>query len=106
MKLVIQILLLLVFFSCKNDKEATISTRNSPFLETALDYKEKGKLDSALNYFYKAKIDFQNKKDTLGIAKSLVNIGVILTEKGDFYGGQETSLDALQFIKSKTFCLS
>ncbi len=95
-------MLLLVFFSCKNDKEATISTRNSPFLETALDYKEKGKLDSALNYFYKAKIDFQNKKDTLGIAKSLVNIGVILTEKGDFYGGQETSLDALQFIKSKT----
>ena len=102
MRVVIQLLLILSLISCKKDKQQSTTSTKNQYLDQAFSYNKLGKTDSALSNFYKAKTHLQNKKDTFGIAQSLVNIASILIEKGDFYGGQETSLDALQYLKKQT----
>ena len=37
-------------------------------------------------------------KDSLGVGKCLINMGIILTEEGDYFGGQETSIQAMVFL--------
>jgi hypothetical protein len=41
-----------------------------------------------------AKNDYLKENDSIGAAKSLVNMAIIQTKKGDFYGSIETSLEA------------
>ncbi|WP_435522296.1 hypothetical protein [Chryseobacterium indoltheticum] len=40
-------------------------------------------------------------QDSLGAGKSLVNMAMIQTQKGDFYGGIESSLEANKYLKKE-----
>lgn len=95
------LIILLLFLSCsRKSTEKNQSTKNS-FFEKAWEYKDKGDTDNALASFYKAKDSFLKQQDSVGAGKCLVNIGIILTEKGDYFGAQETALDANIFFNKK-----
>ncbi|NQX40123.1 tetratricopeptide repeat protein [Pedobacter steynii] len=68
------------------------------FYDKAYELRDQHKTDSALIYFNKAKDLFQLNKDSLGIGKCLVNMGIISTDRGDYFSGQEFSLDAFSFF--------
>jgi len=71
------------------------------FYDKAFVYRDKGIADSAFFYFNKAKDLFVQQKDSLGAAKCLVNMGMISTDKSDFFGAQELSLNALSYFDMK-----
>lgn len=88
------LLFLLFVISCS--KERNVS--NNLYYDKAFDFKDAGNEDSAYAYFYKAKDLFSQKKDSIGVGKSLINLAIISTQKGDNLGGQETSLEATRYF--------
>lgn len=90
--------ILLFILSCCQDHHTSHKTITNIFYEKAWENKDLGDTDHALVNFYKAKDIFLKKQDTIGAGKSLINIGIILTEKGDYFGAQETSLEATKYF--------
>ncbi|MGJ1405527.1 ATP-binding protein [Sphingobacterium siyangense] len=68
------------------------------YYESAYDLLDAGKSDSSFYLFEKAKQTFLDNKDSLGVAKCLVNMAITQREKGDLFGAQETSLEALKYL--------
>ncbi len=79
------------------DKEDSIA------YEKAFDYRDNGNIDSAFFYFYKAKEIFVKNRDSFGIGKCIVNLAIILNDKGDYFGSQETGLDAIKYFNENKF---
>lgn len=79
----------------KKDKEA------NPFHDQAYTYRDSQKPDSAFIFFAKAKDLFLQRKDSLGVANCLVNSAIISTNMGDYFGGQELSLEALSYLNEE-----
>jgi len=106
MKRIFIIIILFLITSCKkenniqNINNTSVLTTN-PFLEKAKVFRKKNISDSAFYYFNLAKNSFLEKGDSLGAGRSLVNMGIIQTENGDFLGGIESSLEADKYIKQK-----
>lgn len=90
-------IILLFILSCSQNQKQENANNNS-FYDKAWEFKDKGDTDNALINFYKAKDLFLRNQDSIGAGKSLINIGIILTEKGDYFGAQETSLDATKYF--------
>lgn len=88
---------MILIYSC-NDKVLSDKTTASFFYDRAWKYLEKGESLNAFSNFAKAKDIFLKDKDSLGVAKCLMNMGIILTDKGDFFGGQEISLEAKRYF--------
>ncbi|WP_312389823.1 ATP-binding protein [Chryseobacterium sp.] len=92
----------LLLFSCtQNKKQKDNQSNTNIYYDKAWDFKDKKVTDSAVINFYKAKDLFLKKNDSVGAGKCLINIGIILTEKGDYFGAQETSLDATKYFNNK-----
>lgn len=64
----------------------------------AFDYREGGKVDSAYRYFTIAKDLFLKENDSVGAGKCLVNLAIFATDMGDYYGGIETAIEALDYF--------
>lgn len=75
-----------------------MSKNDSIYYDKAIDYRDNQNLDSAFFYFYKAKETFIKSKDSFGAGKCLINAAIILNDKGDYFGSQETSLDAIKYF--------
>lgn len=87
-------------FSCKKTSEIKDDLKNSnQFYDKAFEFLDKNKRDSAFYYFNLSKDDFLKNKDSLGIAKSLINMAIIQENAGDNFGSQETSVLALKYLK-------
>lgn len=71
---------------------------DNPAYLQAFDYLDAGKIDSSFIYFNLGKEAFLAQRDSFGVAKCLVNMAIILTDEGDYFGGQETSLEALTYL--------
>ncbi|EDM35352.1 sensor histidine kinase [Pedobacter sp. BAL39] len=69
--------------------------------DKAFEFRENGRIDSAFFYFNKAKDIFLRGGDSLGTGKCLLNMAIISTDKGDYFGGQELSLNAQKFFNEK-----
>ncbi|WP_374465318.1 sensor histidine kinase [Chryseobacterium sp.] len=95
MKKILTILLLMLLFSCQKSKMAI---KPNLFYDKAYELNSKGKTDSAYVYYDKAEDVFRLHKDSIGMGKCIVNKAIILTEKGDYYAGQELSLKAQQYF--------
>jgi two-component sensor histidine kinase len=96
-----QLLCMIVFlFSCKEHipKE---NTNDNVYYDKAFLYREKGLADSAFFYFNNAKDLFLQQKDSVGIGKCLVNMGLIAINKGDYFGAQEMSVQAIPCFDQK-----
>lgn len=90
---------IIIFISCnKNSIEKHKSIENNYF-DKAVFFRDKEETDSAYYYYAKAKDNFIKNNDSTYAAKCLVNMAIIQTDKGDFFGGIETSLEADKFLK-------
>ncbi|QPH41860.1 tetratricopeptide repeat protein [Pedobacter endophyticus] len=87
--------------ACSNQQSPTVKPVENPFYDRAFEYREKGEADSAFRYFNKAKDYFIQNKDTYGAGKCLVNMSIISTDKGDYFGGQELAVSALKYLNER-----
>jgi tetratricopeptide (TPR) repeat protein len=90
------LLLLVLLYSCK--RKSSVSTVNNIFYDQAYEYTLKEKPDSAFIYYARAKDLFLQQKNSYGVAKCLVNMGIISSDNGDYYGAQEISINALKYF--------
>jgi len=91
---------LTLLFSCSKRKELEKKTIIDTNYDKAFDFREQGNTDSAFVYFNTAKDFFLLQKDSLGAGKCLVNMAKISTDNGDYFGGQELSLEAMSYLDS------
>lgn len=94
------ILLFFIFsiFSCQKSQDTPIEKSSNQYYDKAYDLNILGISDSAYVYYDKAQEIFKQNKDNIGIGKCLINKAIILTDKGDYYGGQELSLKARPYF--------
>ncbi len=95
------LLLFIVLLSCSKKNPVSTNTTNVLY-DKAFEYRDKQQLDSSFLYFYKAKDLFIKRKDSFGAGKCIVNMAIILTDKSDYYGGQETSLEAIKYFNENS----
>ncbi|WP_233603193.1 tetratricopeptide repeat-containing sensor histidine kinase [Pedobacter sp. KBW06] len=89
---------LVFLISCSEKEEVTEKKSENLWYGKAFDFLDRRKPDSAFVYFDKAKDMFQLGKDSLGIGKCLINMGLISTDRGDYFSGQEFSLNAFSYF--------
>ncbi|WPO91190.1 sensor histidine kinase [Chryseobacterium sp. HR92] len=95
MKKILIILLLSLLFSCQKN---AVAIKQNLFYDKAYELHTKGKTDSAYVYYDQAEDVFRLHKDSTGMGKCIVNKAIILTDKGDYFAGQELSLKAQQYF--------
>jgi signal transduction histidine kinase len=93
------LILLVTVFSCKQKDKLSLTIASNQYFEKAKKFKDSD-LDSSFYYFNLAKSDFLSKNDSIGIARSLINMAIIQSDKGDYYGSIETSLEADKYLKT------
>jgi len=62
-------------------------------------YSRKGHIDSAYYYFNEAKTYYLKLKDSAKIASTMLNMAIIETGIGDYYGSENTSVKALSHLE-------
>lgn len=95
MKKIFIISLLTILFSCNDQKTEKEN------IASAEAYYQKAKKDTtglSFYYFNQAKNFYSEAKDSVGIAKALVNMAILQEQKGDYYGSIETSLEAVRYL--------
>ncbi|MFP3832435.1 ATP-binding protein [Chryseobacterium sp. SIMBA_028] len=98
MKNFIHILFILVLCSCHRKE---ISKIDRATYDKAYDFYDASQSDSAFTYFNKAKDELIEKGYYSFAGNSLVIMGIIQCEKGDYYGSQETALSAIKYLDEK-----
>ena len=73
----------------------------NPYFDQAYAYLDNDNRDSSFLYFEKAKDLFLAHGDSLGVAKCLVNMAIPQYEQSDYFGAQETALQALDYLDSE-----
>ena len=94
---------ILFLFSCTEKNPGIIAKKkeNNPLYDRAFEYSDQNKTDSAFLYFDKAKDIFLQQRDSLGVGKCLLNMAIISTDNGDYFGGQELSVNATPFFDKR-----
>jgi len=102
-RLYIALIPILFLFSCFETppKVKGKKINSNPLYDQAFNYLDAKKSDSAFLYFDKAKDLFLQQKDSLGVGKCFLNMAIISTDNGDYYGGQEISLSALPYFDKR-----
>ncbi|WP_407403868.1 tetratricopeptide repeat protein [Chryseobacterium sp.] len=96
------LIITLFLFSCsKKESLITNEKHSNANYKKAITFRNKNKSDSAFYHFSKAKDLFLKTHDTIGIAKSLINMAIIQSNSGDFHGGIETSIQANNYLKKE-----
>ncbi len=84
--------------SCNRNRELQLKKIENIDYDKAYEYVDNGKPDSSFFFFDRARQVFLDNGDSLGVAKCLVNMAITQKDQGDFYGAQETALQALDFM--------
>ena len=98
-RLNIIIISIFFLFSCsKKTPNGDIKTKNdNPLYDQAFEYLVKKDTRNAFLYFNKAKDLFLQQKDSLGVGKCLLNMAIISTNNGDYYGqGEGAGCDTMR----------
>ena len=85
-------------FSCVSPEGIKENKVVNPDYDKAYEYIDAGKTDSSFFFFDKARQVFLDKKDSLGVAKCLVNMAITLKDQSDYFGAQETALQAVSYM--------
>lgn len=93
---------LLIFYSCQtksssNEVVGEVDTKNL-YYEKASNLLAENKLDSSFIYFDLAHDKFLQQGDNLNAATCLIQMAITLYMEGDYYGSQETSIEADKLI--------
>lgn len=91
----ISILFILIFTCCSKRKLNIANEISNPEFNTATNFYKKNMPDSAFAHFNDAKNEYLESKDSVGAGKSLIYMSIISIENGDYFGGQEIALQAL-----------
>lgn len=95
----IPIIFLLILFSCT--KEEQEKTSKNEYYEKAWSFLDAQNQSMAFIYFNKSKDLFFQKKDNEGMAKSMINMAIIMGDKGDYFGSQEISFEVNKLLEPK-----
>ncbi|WP_229707528.1 tetratricopeptide repeat-containing sensor histidine kinase [Sphingobacterium alkalisoli] len=98
MKYLYLYLLFLTLLSCAQEEVTQPPVDARPYYTKAFEYLDAGKTDSAFLTFDKAKNLFIEAKDSLNTANCLINMAITQREQGDYFGAQETSLQARDYL--------
>ncbi|HFK5585935.1 TPA: tetratricopeptide repeat protein [Elizabethkingia anophelis] len=100
---ILYFLLFVLMVSCIKTKENNINETekraDNPYYERAWSYLDQKEPVNAFQNFNKAKEIYLKNNDSLGVGKCLMNMGIILADQGDYFGAQETSLEATKYFK-------
>ncbi|MDV3752738.1 histidine kinase [Elizabethkingia anophelis] len=95
-------MLFVLIVSCTKTKENNVNqskkTTDNPYYEKAWSYLDQKEPVNAFQNFNKAKEIYLKNNDSLGVGKCLMNMGIILADQGDYFGAQETSLEAIKYF--------
>lgn len=91
-------LYIIIFISCRQQPVIKEMPIDNPAYDKAFEYLENGHADSSFYYFNAAKQVFLEQGDSLHVAKCLINMAITQQEKGDYFGSQETALQAIPFL--------
>lgn len=94
-------LFFVLLVSCTKTKESTVNKPekvDNPYYEKAWSYLDHKEPINAFLYFDKGKELFLKNNDSSGAGKSLMNMGIILADQGDYFGAQETSIEAIKYF--------
>ncbi|OWK74744.1 hypothetical protein CBW16_04935 [Flavobacteriaceae bacterium JJC] len=103
------LILLILILSCSENKTSLPPAKTNAYYEKAWVYLDHQNKDSAFVFLNKAKTEFAKAKDSLGIAKCLMNMATIQTDYGDYLGSQENTVQAVKIfekIKDTTYLSS
>lgn len=92
---------MLVFLSCSADKTPEEPPIGNPYYDQAFMYLDVGKTDSAFRYFDQAKDLFLAANDSLHVAACLIQMAITQTNRNDYFGAQETSLEANRYLNEE-----
>ncbi|KLT65283.1 hypothetical protein AB669_13720 [Pedobacter sp. BMA] len=88
-----------LLFACSKNQGTSSKIIQNVFYDKAFEFRDKQQSDSAYFYFNEAKEVFLKQNDSPKVGRCLVNMAIIATDKGDYFGGQELSLSAIPFFK-------
>ncbi|MBB2951597.1 tetratricopeptide repeat-containing sensor histidine kinase [Sphingobacterium sp. JUb56] len=103
-KILIFCLLLLSFtVSCTDvkHKEAEKILNENEYYDKAFFLWENGRSDSTFYYFNKAKEKYLQYKNSVYVARCLIYMATIQYDSGDFFGAQETAVEAIKYLDPK-----
>lgn len=92
--------ILYLIISCKDAEKNDIPLKNVINKNYVLA-KEITNEEVAFKYYNSAKEEFLNNKDSLMAGKSLVNMAIIMSNQGDYYGSQQVSIEANKILSPK-----
>jgi tetratricopeptide (TPR) repeat protein len=99
MKNILFLIISLILFSCSKGEPVSKNLKEENlFHKKARKFRDTNISDSAFYYYTLAKDEYIKNNDSLRIGQSLVNMAIIETSKGDFYGSIETCLEANKFF--------
>lgn len=84
--------------SCRQDKVASKLPAENLYYDRAWYFWDRNLPDSSFIYFNKAKEKSLKDRDSVKVAKSLINMAIISGDRGDFFGSQEISLSAIKYL--------
>lgn len=92
-------ILLVILGACSVDtvQEEGTDVLN-PYYDQAFAYLDAGQADSAFLAFEQAKELFLANNDSVRVASCLINMAITQTNQGDYFGAQETSLEANAYL--------
>jgi len=99
--------LLFIFLSCtriESDKDNQLKNSQKEgdlYYNKAKAFVDIRQSDSSYLYFNKARQIYLEINDSLSVAKSIINMAITQGEEGDYFGSQETSLQALDYLDKK-----
>ena len=93
------VLLLVILFSCKENKSLPAASNTNAYYEKAWFHMDQNNKDSAFAFLNKAKIEFAKNKDSIGMAKCMLNMAIIQADYGDFMGSQENAVGAVKIFE-------
>jgi signal transduction histidine kinase len=92
------ILFPVVFAACSKNRKTEVLDTLNPLYDKAFLYRDSGIVDSSYLLFNEAKEVFSQRGDSLGVGKCLLNMAIISNDKGDYFGSQELSLNAISYF--------
>ncbi|PRD57466.1 ATP-binding protein [Sphingobacterium gobiense] len=84
--------------SCSENHQNKTSVTYNPDTDSAYEYLDRGISDSAFFAFNKAKDVYIEANDSLNVANCLINMAITQKDQGDYFGAQETALQAVDYL--------
>lgn len=82
----------------KNKKDTSLLGK--VYFEIGYYYLNRNISDSAFYYFNHSKEEFLIQKDSSYIGINLLNMSIVQANEGDYFGSEETAVEALRYLKS------